>query len=274
MTNNPYIYLNGTYLPNNTPILTAANRAFRYGDAVFESIALFQQQIPLWALHYERLIVACQILHLALPQHYTADFLAQQIIALAQKNQLSNARIRLTAYRADGGWYAPAGDQAQLLIESTATDKNSFTENNEVYSIGICTEITKSFSALSHLKTAAALPYVLAARYAQQQGWHDALLLNERGEVVEATAANIWLIKNDCAFTPPLTSGCIAGVMRRYLLSHLTDIGLCPVEKTLLTDDLWQADELWLSNATQGIRRIARCDEQQYTRNRALPKFW
>lgn len=255
----PYISLNDHLITADTPIFTANNRAFRYGDAVFESIALFEGHIPLWAYHYQRLSQACQLLNLILAPHYTAPFLKAKIIALAQKNNLENARVRLTAYRSDGGLYAPINNQAHILIETQAHNNNQFNNsNNNDLQIGICTNYTKNFDKLSHLKTANALIYVLAAQYAQQKNWHDAILLNEKKEVVEATTANIWLLQNNTIITPPLSSGCVAGVMRQYLLKQLPKIGKCVVEKKISTADLSFAQAIWLTNATQGIRQVSK----------------
>lgn len=241
------------------------NRAFRYGDAIFESMTYQNERVQLWGYHCQRLFAACKTLGFGLPPSYTADWLHGQIANLVALNRLSTARIRLTVYRADGGWYAPQSEQAFLLIEAYPQNTISWADTYSTPCIvGICPTAQKAYHTLSHLKTSNALPYIMAARWAREQGHNDALLLNPQGELVEATAANIWLIRAGCAHTPPLQSGCIAGVMRQFLLDHLPQIGIAVAQTSLCTADLYQADELWLSNAIQGIRRITQCEQHRY----------
>jgi branched-chain amino acid aminotransferase len=257
----PYLFLNQHIVPSNTPLFSAENRAFRYGDAIFESIAVPNKQIPLWTYHYARLQASCAQLYFDLAPIYTADYLYEQIITLCQLNQLPHARVRLSIYRNNGGLYCPTNHEAQILIEANVLSAPYWDNNKPIngLNIGICYSYTKEFSSLSHLKTSNALPYILAATEAQQKGWHDAILLNNKAALVESTNANIWLLQADTLCTPPLTSGCIAGVMRSYLLSHLPKLPYKIVEKPLSVADLAHTQAMWLSNATQGLRWVESC---------------
>jgi branched-chain amino acid aminotransferase len=122
----------------------------------------------------------------------------------------------------------------------------------------------KSCDVFSHLKSASFLPYVMAARWAQQHQLDDALVLNAHDRIADATIANVFAIKDNTIMTPPLQEGGVGGVMRKYLLAQLPAAGYKVAEQALLPDQVLQADELFLTNAIQGIRWVQQCGEKTY----------
>lgn len=263
-----YLYHNGSYCYSNSPLFTAENRAFRYGDSVFESIALVKGRIPLLDLHWKRIKDAAQILSMQLPVSFSQDELASICLTLARKNNNPPyARIRLTLYRTDGGLYLPAHSTGQLCIELRAVPECSFSVALKGQNLVIYPQALLTYTPLSGLKTGSALPYIIARIFAQQNEADNCLLLNAQGHIAEAANANIFWFEteDEVIFTPPLTSGCVAGVMRRYLIEQLLpDMGIACVEKPLLPEVLLQVRELLLTNATSGIDFVKSLNGQTY----------
>jgi branched-chain amino acid aminotransferase len=92
---------------------------------------------------------------------------------------------------------------------------------------------------------------------AHEQGFDEVILLNERGEVAECTSANIFAVKENQAFTPPLSSGCLPGVTRALLLEEIHVPGLAVAEKILLLSDLESADEVFITSTTRDLMPVA-----------------
>jgi branched-chain amino acid aminotransferase len=115
-------------------------------------------------------------------------------------------------------------------------------------------------SPLAGVKTISWLNSVWAAAEAHRQGFDEVILLNERGEVSECTAANVFVVKNDKVLTPPLNSGCLEGVTRGILMEIASEAGTSVGEQTLHMDDLLGADEVFITSTNRnviGVKEIA-----------------
>lgn len=254
------INYNGQIVAANTPIFTTENRAFRYGDALFESIRMFDGNVPFLDYHYQRLTKGMEVLGYDIPTHFSVIFFKNEIKKLIQTGEQSteNYRIRLTVYRSDGGLYTPTNDIPIFVIEAQNITDNQFIINKKGIEIGIYEGIKLPRSPLSNLKTANALPYVLAARFCQQNQWEDCLLFNDANRLSETYKANIFCIKNDTIYTPSLTEGCIDGVMRRVVIEILEEMKKEVVEVPILRDDLTDFDSIFITNAIRGVQWVSR----------------
>jgi branched-chain amino acid aminotransferase len=139
--------------------------------------------------------------------------------------------------------------------------------------LGVFEAGKKSCDAFSHLKSNNYLLYALAAQYAKQQKWNEAVVLNQHSRICDATIANIFFIKNTIVHTPHLTEGCVEGVMRKYLIENCTKSGITIEEGAYNATHLLEADEIFLTNAFYGIRWIKRFGERQYQYNQSAQFF-
>jgi branched-subunit amino acid aminotransferase/4-amino-4-deoxychorismate lyase len=114
-------------------------------------------------------------------------------------------------------------------------------------------------------KTLSRLPWDLAGETARRSGFDDTLLVDSANNLLETSVANVWVVSDDVARTPDAPTRCLPGVMRGWLLEHLATVGLTPEVSALTADDLAEADEIWLSNALIGVRRVASVDDQRWT---------
>ncbi len=259
-----YINFNGNFLDSTSPSVPAANRSLRYGDGLFETMRWENDRIRLEAYHFERLFHGLKVLQFVLPAHFTADFLGEQIRELCEENNhLTPTRIRLNVYREESPGYLPLKNRPGFIIESLEIPK----PDRHPVSLMIYSEEKKSTGILSNLKTNNYLLFIMAAAHAKKNGFTDALILNTRDQICEATSSNIFFIKGRVVHTPPLTDGCIAGVMRREVLSMLPQHGFSINESSLEPEVISEMDEGFLTNAIQGIRPISRIGTNSYSQN-------
>src|SRR6202007_3294737 len=112
-------------------------------------------------------------------------------------------------------------------------------------------------SPLAGVKVTSWLMHVLSLYEAQRDGFDEVALLNERGEVAECTAANIFCVKDGRVATPPLNSGCLQGVTRGVLLEIGAAAGVPVEEKKLLPQDLYAADEVFISSTNRNLLPVS-----------------
>lgn len=245
---------NGAVLPDTQPIFKAGNRAFRYGDGLFESIRVFDGKMPFFERHWQRLSGGLAFLKLDIPDFYSPFFFQNEIEKLTQ-NQ-GNWRIRLTVWRSGGGLYTPETNQPAFLVEANPLPTNNFTLNENGLNIGIFQQVQLPLQPLQSFKSIAALPYVLASIFKKENNLDDCLMLNTKGRLACGSSSNIFMVKNGELLTPPLSEGCMAGTMRAMLLDLASQLGIKAQELPLTTDMMYEMDEIFLTNAIQGIRWV------------------
>ena len=248
------INYNGDLLPVDHAFLDSQNRAFRYGDGLFETIRMFDGSLPFWPQHWDRLSKGAQFLkfkNLKDPAFYKKEI---QKLCHAK----GNWRIRLSIFRKDGGLYTPSSFETDFLIEANPLESQTFELNKEGLHIDLCDSITIPKHPLSNLKTINSLPYVIAGIYKKEKQLDDCLLLNDKGKIVEASSSNIFIVKKGTLRTPPLSTGCKDGTLRRILIELSSKIGLQISQKSFKPKRLLEAEEIWLSNAITGILWVGR----------------
>lgn len=248
---------NGKFYPNDTPIINAGSRGLRYGDGLFETMKMKNSILVLEDEHFARLWKGMQVLQFILPKHFNPDKLQEAILQTAIKNDHQKAaRVRITIYRGEGGLYDAADHFPNYIIETWTLPEAIGELNSNGLDVGIYTEVKKSCDILSNIKHNNYLPYVMAALHAKKQKWNDAFLINNRGNICDSTIANIFFIKDDIIYTPALTEGCVAGVMRKYIIDQITKIGFTCVEKEITIDEILQADEVFFTNSIYNLRWV------------------
>lgn len=261
-----YICFDGKMIPQGEPVLLPANKAYRYGDGLFETIKMIDGEMPLFDLHMQRLFDGLKTLEFSIPGLFTAEKLRSDIISLSNKNKCAAlGRIRLSVSRGEGGIYEQENDRLHYLVEAWPASQASNKLNENGLIIGVYPHARKSTDVFSSLKSASYLPYTMAARYARQQQWNDCLILNNAGNIADATIANVFLVKNDKFITPAADQGGVDGVMRKYLLERMRIAKYNVRETTISVKDLQDADAIFLSNAMNGIRWVGQLEQKSFT---------
>lgn len=252
---------NGSFIKEGTAIVTSNNRGLRYGDGVFETMKFANGELKLKELHFERLLHGLATLKIKLPVHVTPAYLEEEISQTLSKNRIYGAaRVRLMIFRGDGGLYELDGDGGGFVIQvwDLEDTKQEFNENGLL--IGLYENGLKSCDALSNLKSNNYLLYAMAAMHAKETRRNDCLVLNMHKRICDASIANVFWVKNGKIFTPPLSEGCVAGVMRKHLLRKHPGI----IEQPCEVNSLETADEIFLTNAVSGLRWVAQFNDKTY----------
>lgn len=260
-----YVCFNGEFIIAGEPVFTARNRAFAYGDALFETIFCLGTTPRFLEQHIKRLQEGMKVMGMISMPQLNKELLREQIVKLLNKNRIfKGARVRLTVFREEGGLYTPASDNVSWIIESTALSHEKFELNASGLVIDIFDQVHKPVNALSNLKTTNALIYVLAGRYKRLQGLGECMILNQFGRVAETISSNIFIYRNEVIYTPPLTEGCIAGTMRTRVLELAAQAGYRTEEKPLFEKEIHEAEEVFITNAIQGIKWVGSYKERRY----------
>lgn len=259
------ICFNGKFFSADEPVLLASNRGYRYGDGLFETMKVQQGNILLADYHFERLYTGIAMLQFEMPRLFLRQRTEDEILHLCKKNKCEQlGRVRLSVFRGNGGLYDEE-KALQYLIECWPLNESVSKLNENGLVIDIYSEAEKSCDKFSNLKSANFLPYSMAALYAKEKKVNDCLVLNSTGSIADSTIANLFVIKNGIIVTPGLDEGCVNGVMRRHLLKEIQNAGYDTREVTVSVNDLANADEVFLTNAINGIRWVRQFRDKLYT---------
>ncbi len=258
---NSLINFNGALTGPQTPVATAFNRSLRYGDGLFETMFWDGQKILQEEYHLDRLFRGLLVLAFDLSGGFTRKFISDEIRRLCENNaHATKARVRLNVFREDGSLLLPMVNKPVFIIETAYLPE----QKPDPLRLTVYTGDTKSTGILSNLKTNNYLLPMLAIQFAWQQGADDALILNCRGNICEASSSNIFMIQKGILHTPALSEGCVAGTKRRELMETLTSLGF-QVEETIISpESLHEMEEVFLTNAIRGIRPVAGIDDKKY----------
>ena len=254
--NEHFFIYNDIYYQHEEPVVSAGNRALRYGDGLFETMRMHNGTIWNVDFHFERLFSGMKTLQIDIPENFSQQFFLDSIKELLLKNQHpGNARIRVMVFRGDGNILDYENKSTGYIIEtSPLTDNIEWNEKGLV--VDIFPDAAKSCDIFSNLKSNNYLPSVMAGLFSKKNNLDDAIILNAYGRICESAIANIFIVKGKNIFTPPLSEGCVAGTTRRWLLENFSPEIHKVEEKKIHIEDLMEADEIFLTNAIQPVRWI------------------
>ncbi len=253
---------------SNQPANLSANRAFKYGDALFDTLKYEHHHIEYLEDHYFRLMASMRILRMEIPIEFTLEFYENEILkTIDLETEYQKFRIRVTIYRENGGYYLPNSNKINFLIEATPLIHQEYPK----YEIDIFKDFTLSTSFLSTIKTTNRIHNVLASIYAKENHLQNCLLINDQKNIVEAINGNIFIIHENNVVTPPLTDGCINGIYRRKLIEKIQqDLNFKMIEKQLVYTDFLNASEAFLTNSIIGIQPITHFKKKVYKSDKIL----
>lgn len=259
-----YILHNNEFVIKSDAILTAENRGLRYGDGLFESMRMQRGQLMFAELHADRLAAGMRALQINGSNLMDAWFLKKKAGELFRKNKLGNhGRFRLSIYRAGGGFYQPEKNEYGYILEGVPAEPG-YAINSKGLIIDVYDEIPKPLNSLSNYKTSNALIYVMAGIFKAKHRLDEAILLNQNGFLCEAISSNIFIVYDKQIYTPSLAEGCIAGVMRSVILRIAMEQNIPINEAQISPQILNEADEIFLTNASGGIKWVMGFGRRRY----------
>ncbi|HRL71647.1 MAG TPA: aminotransferase class IV [Flavobacterium sp.] len=259
------INFNGTIVSQDANILTQ-NRAFLYGDGVFETVKVINNKILFLEDHYFRLMSSMRVIRMEIPMNFTMEYLEKQILALVNKNGLSaSSRARITVYRNDGGYYLPQNNTVSFLIHAVALQNTLYAVEKMNYEVDLYKDFYITKQLLSSIKTTNKIINITGSIFANENGLDNCLLLNDSKNVVEALHGNLFMVLDSKLITPPVSEGCLNGVMRKQIISLAKKIkNLEVIEAAISPFDLQKAEELFITNVIKGIQPITQYRKKSF----------
>ena len=256
------INFNGKLLSKEQVQLTSDNRGFKYGDGIFETIKILNNKVIFWEDHYFRLMASMRMLRMKIPMEFTLEFLEEEIMRTVRSiEETGPFRVRLNAFRKDGGLYTPETNEISFLIEASAVQYNT----KESYEIDVFKDFYNYSGLLSTIKTNNRMLNTLASIFADENDLDNCVLVNERKGVVEVANVNIFIIKGSVIKTPALTEGCIKGIVRSKVIEIITKNKDFTIEETVISPfEIQKADEVFITNAIMGIQVVTKYKKKSF----------
>jgi branched-subunit amino acid aminotransferase/4-amino-4-deoxychorismate lyase len=260
-----YILFNDEFFTAEQAVIKASNRGFKFGDGLFESMRMCNGKLQFAEQHADRLKAGMKALKMegfALLDEY---FLRQKTAELLKKNKFNgNVRFRLSIYRDGEGLYTPQSNKIGYLLESVPLEQAQYELNQKGLIIDVYDDLTKQISKLANYKTSNALLYVMAGLFQKQHRLDEAIILNQNGFLCESTSSNVFVVYQKQIYTPALSEGCVAGVMRSVILKLAKMHNLPLIEAQINPNILNEAEEVFVTNASSGIRWIMGYGKKRY----------
>ena len=256
------INFNGELQHPDTINLTSENRAFKYGDAIFETVKVIPHKVIFWEDHYFRLMSSMRMLRMKIPMEFTLEFLENEILktVAVQENAIS-FRVRLNIFRKDGGFYTPKTNKIDFSIQ---VYENLY-QTKDSYSLDVFKDFYNYSGLLSTVKTNNRMLNTLASIFAEENDLDNCILLNEKKGVVEVTNGNIFIVKGTVIKTPALDQGCIKGIIRSKVIEIVLKNNDFTIEETSISPfEIQKADEVFITNAIIGVQSVSSYKKKQF----------
>ncbi len=245
-----WLYLNGSLARRDDEVALPAGPSD--DPTLIETFRSHEGRVFRLALHFERLCSGAPVLSLTVP--LTLRDLETAVADVLARNEAPDARLRLTV---------SAGPDPRTNVTLTATALTAYPP--ELYERGMHATIADvrrdETSPLSRIKCEAGLrDGVLARERAREAGFDEAIMLNSRGSVAEATVSNVFIVRNGRLLTPTIESGALPGITRAAVLDLALESGIEAAETELALDDLRASDEAFLTNSVMGVMPLTRLE--------------
>lgn len=258
---------NGKLFNEDDHILDAKNRGLQWGDAVYEELRVLSGEVIFLEEHYLRLMSSMRILRMEIPMNFTMEFMEEEILKTVLKEDLKvTKRVKFTIFRNSENDDALANNSISFLVTASILPNPFYILEENEYEVELFKDFYKNASMLSNLDTTNKILNIVGRIYAQENDYQDCLVLNEQKQVIETLNGSIFLIQKNVIKTPPLTDGCLNGILRRKLIEIVSKIeGYEFQELSISPFELQKADELFTANAIDGIISITKYRKKSYS---------
>jgi branched-chain amino acid aminotransferase len=244
------------------PLLCAGQVGLLSGWGVFSTLRIVDGVPFAFERHWARMTRDAAALHVELPVDREA--VRRKLSELIDANGALEATLRLVVVRNQGGlWEGPSSGRPSDLIALTADSKRWGSAVKLAY-VPQARHAANAFAGAKVLSWAMNLTWLESV---QAQGFDEAILLNERGEVAECTSANIFVARGSEVGTPPLSAGCLPGITREVLLGEIRAPGIRIAERTILPAELESADEVFITSTTRNLLPVVQVGERRVGQN-------
>ena len=252
------VYLNGSLMPRSQARISALDYGFLYGFGLFETMRAYGGRVFRLDRHLSRLARSAEVLGMPIE----VLELEGAVMDTLHANKLGDARIRITISIGEGGMVPDPSTCQKPTVLILAADYQPYPE--QVYEKGFRAVVSSirrnSQSPLSRLKSANYLESMLARQEARAAGVDEALCLNDKGLVAEGSMSNIFVVADGTLKTPGQESGILPGITREAVLELALQLGINTLEHDILLDELFQAQEAFLTNSLIEVMPLTELD--------------
>jgi branched-chain amino acid aminotransferase len=209
-----------------------------------------------------------RILRMEIPMHFTLEFLEKQIMDLLKAINLNSKsyRVKLIIYRSGGGSYTPESRDIEYMITAKPLANDIYVINESKYEIELFKDYFIAPNLLSNIKTNNKVLNVVGSIFAQENNYQNCLILNTNRNVIEALNGNVFLLKDGIVKTPPLSDGCLKGVLREQVIKIISDLDHYSIQEVTISPfELQKADAIFITNVIQGIISVTNYRKKTYS---------
>lgn len=250
-----HTWINGRIVSTSEARISPFDHGFLVGDGVFETLVARHGKPFTPTRHWRRLVASCQAMNIVPPEFETY---VNAMLATMQANDLTDARIRVTLTSGDGPLGSDRGEAPATMIVAT-TPLKPWPPTDTVMTVPWT---RNERSALAGIKSTSYGDNVRALALAHGEGAGEAIFANTRDELCEGTGTNVFIVSAGVVKTPPLSSGCLAGITRGLVLEACAAAGIVVEEVTLPIEALHSCEEAFLTSSTRDVHPLARVDQR------------
>lgn len=259
------INYNGT-LVTESNISIHENRGFLYGDSIFETLRVLDGKVLFLEDHYFRLMASLRIVRMEIPMNFTMEYMEEQVLLLTDTLAAAPSyRARISVFRKSGGYYLPTNNDVEFIVTASPLDQPLYSFTEGTYEVDLFKDFYVTKQLLSTLKSTNKMVQITGSVFAHENGLQNCLMVNDEKNVIEALQGNLFMLTGNRLVTPPVSDGCLNGVMRRQVLALAQKVeGLEVVEASISPFDLQKADELFITNVIKGIQPITKYRKKEF----------
>ncbi len=245
------------------------DRGFRYGDGLFETIAVVNGIPRLLNKHYQRIARGAELLGYDLGE-LTFERLEEKCLELVKYNHLYPfGKIRLSLWRKGSGLYEPMDQDIYYLLVAQPVE---YHHDNTLKKVDFSERVINYPTKISGFKTISALKYVLAGLEKKEKQLDEIIINDHHGFVSETLYSNLFIKTKGIYVTPPITGGCVDGIMRRWLIEQLRSRQKTIHERFFKEEELLKADSVFTTNA-MGIKHVLKIRNIEFAKDNAVQKM-
>jgi branched-chain amino acid aminotransferase len=249
----PLLWINGSLLPKHEARIAPSDHGFTVGDGAFETLRIYDGKIFATTLHWERLVRSCESLGIQPPGRHEFQNAMETTLSASG---LRDARVRFTVSSGDG----PQGSGRDRANRTMCCMVAAAPVYGPAERVAIAPWTRNEGGALAGVKSVSYAENVVSLLHAKSRGAGEAIFSNTKGELCEGTGTNVFLVEGDSVKTPPLTSGCLAGVTRALVIDLCHAHGIPISEAALPLAALPEASEAFLTSSTREVHPISEVD--------------
>ena len=253
------VWFNGKIESFEKPLISLDDTALLYGHGLFETLLIYNSRPILWEEHLARMVKSAQEFHIEIP--FSKEILLQGAFSLIQANNIKHGSIRITI--------SGSGNMFMTCRKGMPYDDNLYEEG---VSLTIAKEKVDSNSWLINHKTTSYMEKLLIKREQAAKGFFDAVLLNDKGNVAECCVSNIFCIKDDTIYTPPVNAGILPGIVRAVVCSLLQNNNFRIKEMDFKHEFLTSSEGIFLTNSLMGVMPVKNIDDYCFPASLKLTK--